>query len=353
MANSKDVAALAGTSQTTVSRVFRGAPGVRPETVRRVYEAAAKLKYEPSEAARALTSGRTRRIALVVESLTHPVFALIADLVHQALVEQDYRAHIIESDSPRGELQEFSLNAFTGVDGVIFCSASRDFDSAGLLRQVDQPVVFSLRVGYPLADESPADAVVPDHEMGAELAVAHLWDAGHRRIALLGATSKYTAGYETRQAFIHAMERRGESVEDLLISTTGMGYDGSLRDAAVMLTAEQNPPTAFFTPDDQSAYGAVDAVRELGLSVPHDVSVVGFDDLPISAWKAYDLTTIKIPYPRLVELTIQRLMSRIETPDEEPPKPVFDVLPVELVRRQSTGPPKNTTPTAVSLFPIT
>lgn len=336
MANSNDVAALAGTSQSTVSRVFRGVSGVRPEIVRRVREAAKKLNYEPNEAARALTAGRTHRIALVVESLRRPAFAIIADLVHQELVSRGYRAYIIESDSPRGELQEFSLGVFNGVDGVIVCSASRDFAAVDLFRQSRKPLIFALRVGWPLAEEAPAAAVLPDHALGAELAIDHLWGHGHRRIALVGASQAYTAGFETARSFTSVMARRGVPQDDLLISKGPMGYESGRTQAGEFLDSA-NPPTAFFTPDDQSAYGAVDAARERGIDVPADVSVVGFDDLIMSSWKAYDLTTIAIPFGELVRRTVERVMNAI-TGQTDPPASLVDFLPVTLITRGSTAP---------------
>ena len=341
MANSKDVAALAGTSQTTVSRVFRGMSGIHPHTAERVREAAAKLNYEPNEAARALIAGRTGRIALVVERLTHPAFALIADLTHQALLDRDYRVSILESDSPKGGLQESTLKFFNGVDGVIFASATRDFDMRGLLRRIRRPVVSVLRVGYPIPEESPVDAVYPDHEMGAELAVAHLWDLGHRKIGLLGATRKYTAGFATEKAFRNAMDRRGIASAELSIAVNELGYDAGMEDALRMLRSPRSVPTALFAPDDLSAYGAIDAARQLGLTVPHQLSVVGFDDFDMSAWKSYDLTTVKISHEQLVNISIRRLMDRINGAPhlERDPAARIDCIPVHLVERNSTAPP--------------
>lgn len=331
MANSHDVAALAGCSQSTVSRVFRGAPDVRPELAERVREAARQLNYIPSEPARALLSGRTGRVALVVQNLINPAFALLADHCHRELLGHGYRATIVESDAEGGLLAD-PTRLLAGVDGVIYASADR----TSAVPDLGKPVVLLLRSD---AGEAPTDTVLPDHAMGAELAVAHLWDElGHRRIALLGATPRLTAGVAAAHGFREALARRDDAAEGVVVESP-MDYEAG-RAAATDLLARSSTqrPTAFFCADDLSACGAIDAARAVGLRVPEDVSVVGFDDFPMSAWGAYSLTTVAVPHEQLARRAITLLMSRIVGAQPLDP-PRVEHLPVSLVRRSSTAAP--------------
>lgn len=333
-ANSIDVAALAGCSQSTVSRVFRGAKDVRPELAERVRKAARELNYIPSEPARALLTGRTGRVALVVQNLTNPAFALLADSCHRELMHFGYRAAIVESDADGGLLDD-PLRLLADVDGVIYAAVDR----TSVVPDLGKPLVFLLRSDV---RDRANDTILPDHGMGAELAVQHLWDElGHRRIAMLGATPRLTAGELTARGFRKALRKRGAAEEDICVVGSEMDYEQGRAVATELLSAgSSSHPTAFFCADDLSAYGVIDAVRERGLSVPADISVVGFDDFPMSAWAAYSLTTIRVPHEEMARQSILRLMGRIEAEvaDEEQ-APVLETLPVALVRRNSTASP--------------
>ena len=336
MVTSKDVAARAGTSQSTVSRVLRGVRAVDPIVAERVRAAAAELGYVPSDAARALIAGRASRIALVVERLTHPAFALVADLAHHELVRRGYRLTIIESDTPGGGLHESPQSYFGGVDGVMFCSGEREADLDGLLAAVGRPVVFVLRIAASTSGEAGHDSVLPDHDQAAELAVGHLWELGHRRIAMLGGTGRITAGFESRRAFLAAMARRGATGAAAEAVACELGYDAGFAAATELLRRGTGRPTALVTADDPGAYGAMDAARELGLRVPEDVSVVGFDDFDMSAWRAFDLTTVRIDHERIVRRAIELLTARIADAGRRGAPAVLERVPGWLVVRGST-----------------
>lgn len=339
MANSKDVAALSGTSQSTVSRVFRNSPGVNPATADRVRAAAATLGYVPSESARALVAGKTKRIALIVERLTHPAFALMADLIHDELLSRGYRLSIIESDQPEGGLRDVSTLDFSGVDGVIFTSAARNMDISSALRAIEKPVVFTLRVSEISLEETRSDAVHQDHAQAAELAVDHLWSLGHRSIALISATTRLTAGHHTELGFRSALRKRGVHDDSILVKDNELGYEQGYEATLSLFSDKDRPtPTAIFAVDDTSAYGAIDATRSLGKKVPEDVSVVGFDDFDSSAWHAFSLTTIHIPHDEIASRAIDLLLERIDA-DNSPLLPSrVERLGVSLVVRGSTGP---------------
>lgn len=331
MANSKDVAAAAGTSQSTVSRVFRGEPSVAPEVAARVKTAAKALNYVPNDAARSLLQGKTRRIALVVEKLTQPAFALMADITHDELLKRNYRVVVLESDSPGGGVRDGSREIFSAVDGVLYCSADRTTDLTEFVEEVRKPVVLALRASHPESASLVAHGVYPDHRQGVRLAIDHLRLHGHFRIALIGATPRVTGGYSTELAFVEYMTGLGIAENVLQVCRNEMTYLGGWESAHALLTAE-DPPTAFFATDDRSAYGAIDAARELGLRVPEDLAVIGFDDFDTSAWKAYDLTTVRIPYDAIMQKSVDLLIALI---NGEQPRPGHEFVPVKLISRAS------------------
>src|SRR5699024_1509010 len=156
---------------------------------------------------------------------------------------------------------------------------------------------------------------------------------GHSQIALIGATPRVTGGYSTELAFVEYMGSLQFEVSDLHIGRNEMTYAGGWDSANTFLNAP-SPPTAFFATEDRSAYGAIDAVRSLGLRVPEDIAVVGFDDFDTSAWKSYDLTTIKIPYDRIMQKAVDLLLAEI---DGQQPPPGHEFVPVELTVRGSVG----------------
>lgn len=333
MANSKDVALAAGTSQSTVSRVFRGEPNVGPELIARVKAAAKSLNYVPNDAARSLLQGKTRRIALVVEKLTQPAFALMADITHDELLKRNYRVVVLESDSPGGGVRDGSREIFSAVDGVLYCSADRTTDLTGFVEEVSKPIVLALRAGHPETSNLVNHGVYPDHRQGVQLAVDHFRSNGHSRISLIGATPRVTGGYSTELAFVDYMRSMQLDASDLQIGRNEMTYVGGWNSTHEFLCGP-NPPTAFFATEDRSAYGAIDAVRSLGLRVPDDIGVIGFDDFDTSAWKAYDLTTIRIPYDRIIQKAVDLLIAEI---DGQQPPPGHEFVPVELIDRGSVG----------------
>lgn len=321
----------AGTSQSTVSRVFRGEPNVAPELIARVKAAAKSLNYVPNDAARSLLQGKTRRIALVVEKLTQPAFALMADITHDELLKRNYRVIVLESDSPGGGVRDGSREIFSAVDGVLYCSADRTTDLTEFVEEVRKPIVLALRASHPESSGLVAHGVYPDHRQGVRLAVDHLRSHGHSRISLIGATPRVTGGYSTELAFVEYMRSLQFAESDLLIGRNEMTYAGGWDSAHAFLNAP-NPPTAFFATDDRSAYGAIDAAHRLGLRVPGDLAVIGFDDFDTSAWMAYDLTTVRIPYDRIMQKAVDLLLAEIDglqTP------PGHEFVPVELIDRGS------------------
>lgn len=321
-----DVARVAGVSKMTVSNVTSGRVGVRPETRARVLAAIEHSGYQVNPLARALAGGKSRLIGITVPSLSW-----------------SYVGEIVQGASQAAEAAGLNLAVFTWPSGQPLP------DGLALLRHLTGGLLSILPPD--LEDESvwPPSASPPqvsvggpgryqllvDNYGGARQAAAHLADLGHTRIAhIVGAT--HTAPHDAAErlrGYRDELQARGLSVPDAYVSP-GTYHERSGLDAAQALLRLPDPPTAIFAANDAMAVGAVHAAQDLGLRVPHDLSVVGFDDLPSARAVRPNLTTVRQPLRDLGRLGVLWLGALAR--GEQPPSP--HILPTELVVRESSGP---------------
>ena len=320
-----DVAARAGVSHQTVSRVLNGFAGIRPETRDRVETAIADLGYRPNKAARALVTSRTRAIGVLAPATTDfgPTSSLHA--IERAVRDAGYHPLItstpIEADAVRASL-EFLLDQ--SIEALVVIAPYRVVLDELRDLHGDLPVV-ALQTG---ALQAGASAVGIDQVAGARLAVRHLLELGHRGIQQL-------AGPD---AFIEAAVRR-RAVDDELTShgipklptLTGDWSADSGYSAGVLIDPAA---TAVVCGNDQMALGLVHALTDLGRRVPQDVSVVGFDDIPESAHSLPPLTTVHQDFEEVGRRAVHALVARLEGRDADAGSAA--VTP-ELIVRQSTA----------------
>ncbi|MEP7200980.1 MAG: LacI family DNA-binding transcriptional regulator [Ilumatobacteraceae bacterium] len=273
----RDVAALAGTSLKTVSRVVNGEPGVSPELGERVRHAIERLDYRRNMAASNLrrSGGRTRSIGLLLSNVINPLDGAIQRAIEEAALERDVVviASSIDEDALR-EREMVSVFTTRRVDGLIIKAAGHDQSYLSDQRRMSMSMVF--------VDRPPAfldaDAVVVDNEQGTARGVAHLIAHGHRRIGYLGAlhtivtAEQRLAGYRTAVAAAHVA--RDDSLVQLDLESSEHAHAVTLR-----LMHADNPPTAFFAAQNMITVGVVRALRELELH--RSIAVVGFDDVPL------------------------------------------------------------------------
>lgn len=305
---SRDVARLAGVSQPTVSRALRDDPRVSDETKQRVREAATLLGYVPSEAGRALSSGRTRRVGLLVTDLTNQFYAQIIAPVHLELERQGYQL-VLHTETADNDTIAERLIA-NGLDGVILATTTVDSVLPLRLRDRGMPFVYFNRTA-PFVD---ADATVVSSAAGFDAATRRAVELGHTRIgAILGPNNTSTA--QAREIALR---------DSLAVRGLGLGADYIRRspfetdagdEAAASLLQMQHPPTLIFCGNDVVAYGALNAARRLGASVPGDVSVIGFDDLPAASWPIIELSTIAYDFVEMGREAARLIAHRIEHPD--------------------------------------
>lgn len=328
-----DVARLAGVSQKTVSRVFNGERYVSDAVRRRVLEAAEELGYRLNNAARALASGRTRSIGVVTlgTALYGPASLLIG--IERAARDAGYALRVVNTlEGDQGGVAGAVESLLEqGVDGIVVSEPIDEGDEGAVSLSVDVPV---LVVGAPAAFGGPrAVAVGVGAESLARAATEHLLDLGHVTVHHLAGPQRWFAARDRLEGWRAALSARDRKQPPVLDGdwSAASGY------AAGCELAAAGDATAVFAANDDMAIGLIRALVEAGLRVPEDVSVVGFDDIPVSAYLTPPLTTVRQPFDAVAHDGLRLLVQAIEKPDAEPAPP--NDPPVELVVRASTAPP--------------
>lgn len=334
----RDVAVRSGVSISTVSRVITGAVPVDPATADRVREVIAELGYRPNLLARSLRRQETRTIGLVVPDNSNPFFAEVARAIEDAGFADGYNVVLCNSDLSAVKQASY-IDALLAkrVDGLILASS-------GLIPADDghDAVERILAAGVPCVvvdrdlGEMPVDQVQVNNIHGGYLAGQHLLALGHRRIACLVGPSDVTPSAGRFEGFRRALAEAGVAIEPSLLARGDGRPDGGV--AAVRQFLEQGmPATAIFAFNDQMATGAVGALQRAGFHVPRDVSVIGFDDVPLASAIYPALTTVAQPTAEMGALGVQLLLERIARRDA-PYQRVL--LPTWLVVRESTASPR-------------
>ncbi len=304
---SVDVARLAGVSQSAVSRVFTPGASASKATVEKVRRAAAQLGYRPNVLARSLITGRSRIVGLVVAYLENYFYPEAIERLSVALQEQGYHVLIFMAAPTVGDIDRVMQEILDyQVDGIVLASVSMSSSLATECHRQGIPVVLFNRE----QDGSGLNAVITDNRAGGRALADLLVSLGHRRIG-------YIAGFEGASTQRDREEgfREGLNEAGLPLAARGVGnfeYPQA-QDAARRMFDRPDPPDAVFVCNDHMAFAVLDVLRfELGLKVPADVSVAGFDDVPPAAWPAYSLTTFRQRVNRMVAETVTILLAQIE-----------------------------------------
>jgi LacI family transcriptional regulator len=327
----EQIAKLSGVSRSTVSRVINNHPNVKPHVRQRVMEVIAETGYYPNPAARSLASQRSGIIGLVipraVQSLfTDPYYPRLMQGVAQACNANDYTLSLFLFHTEDEEQKLYPRVLRIGlIDGLIV-SASQIGDP--LISQLIDNCVPFVMVGRP-NDLPGVSFVNVDNAVGVYTAISHLIRLGYKRIATITGPLNTTVGLDRRQGYLDALNDRNHSIDEGLIIE---GDFTELGGYAAMQRLIPHQPDAVFIASDTMAFGALRALRETGLSVPDDIAVMGFDDLPTSALADPPLTTIRQPIRRVGAQAVETLID-ILTNGPEPPRRI--ALATELIIRSS------------------
>lgn len=325
-----DVAEAAGVSTSTVSRFLRGESVRAGDRIRRVVD---DLRYRPSPAAQHLKSGRTGAVALVVPDVMNPFFAAVARGAMTVAAEDGYTVLIAHTDESSQRERE-SIEALVGrVDGLVIAPADESAPGPAVAEEAGVPVVLLDRLVGP---GSTHQAVLVDNEGGARIAVEHLIGHGHRRIATIAGVPDSTPGRLRLDGYLAALEAAGIEVDEDLVQRSDFtehgGYQSMLR-----LLGLTEPPTAVFVANNLMTLGALHALRDLGIRVPVDCSIVGFDDHTFADLLNPPLTVVDRPMEEQGALAMRMLAARLREGRRSPARQV--VLDTTLVERGSCAPP--------------
>jgi DNA-binding LacI/PurR family transcriptional regulator len=326
-----DVAARAGVSHQTVSRVVNGHPSVAPHTRERVERAIAELGYRPNIAARALVTGSTRTIGLVTVNIAQygPAQTMLG--LERAARAAGYALSVSILDEATAEAMRAAVDQFVAqsVDAVVALSTYDD--AAESLSVLESPVPL---VAVQAGGDEARPAVGVDQEAGARLATRHLLDLGHRTVHHVAGPVDSQEARGRIAGWLAELQADGAVVPDLLRGdwTPSSGYAAGKALAARLRGGEE--VTAVFLANDQMALGLLAAFHEEGLEAPRDVSVVGFDDLPEAPYFTPPLTTVRQDFAELGRRGVQLVLARLRGEELHP-----DAVPPTFVVRASTGPP--------------
>jgi len=327
-----DVAKAAGVSVATVSRVINKTGGVSKKLERRVEQAMKKLHYHPSSLARSFKMQETRLIGLIIPLLDHPFFSRLAYVMEQALFRHDYRAIICNTEENEvRELEYIELMLRQRIDGVIINSANENTDYLLDLNAQNVPCVLIDRN----VEKFECSKVFSDNSLGGYLGMKYLLELGHRQINVVAPFAFAHPVQHRIRGIRQAMAEFGlQESPDMFITSNEYSFEMGI-ETGIYLAKLQPRPTAIFALTDVTAVGIMRGLNQMNLRVPEDISVMGYDGIPLSAYVTPALSTVAQPITDMGITAVDILLKHVRSPELPPDKAM---LPTELVIRESTAP---------------
>ena len=332
-----DIARLAEVSKKTVSRVINNSPFVKEETRKRVEAVIAEHGFTPDPQARGLAFRRSFLVGMIYDNPS-PNYVVnmqqgVLDAVRGSGLELVVHPCNRASETFLAEVRAFVVRQ--KLFGVVMPpSVSEDDRVVAILREADCPYV---RIASVSLDE-PACMVVTHDSRGAARAARHLAGLGHRRIAFISGPDSFRSSHERGQGFREGLAEYGLSLDDACVRQGAYTFESGV-EAAQSLLSMREPPTAIFAGNDEMAIGVMKAARDAGLDVPRDLSIVGFDDLPMASRVWPNLTTVRLPIRDMGRMAAEKLTARSRGLD--PATLVQPEVDPSLVVRDSTAAPRS------------
>lgn len=325
-----DIAAAAGVSKSTVSRILdERLPRSDSETARRVRQIAAELGYVRDVSAASLRRGKTGTIGVIVPRLTDTVMAMLFEAIAHACSRAGQFAIVATTDDdPEADRTAARTLLQRGVDALILSTARDDDDLPQQLADRGVPYVLALRT------DGKSLSSVGDDRLGGYLATRHLLDLGHRRIGIIAGPEYASSSRGRVEGYRQAMiEARAELDPGLVVSST-FGIDSGAEAAERLMRLEPRV-TAIFAVNDNAAVGALPTLANLGLSVPDDISIVGYNDIPLVSRLPTPLTTVRVPFDQIAAAALELLVSGPSSNRER-----IRMATPTLIPRRSTAAPR-------------
>ncbi|HEX6464647.1 MAG TPA: LacI family DNA-binding transcriptional regulator [Vicinamibacterales bacterium] len=331
--NISEIARLASVSTATVSRTLNQSGAVKPETARKVWRAAAELNYYPNSHARALVSGRSRMLGLIVSDITNPFFPELVRAFESLAAQHQYDLLLTSTDYQTAHMTNCLRRMLERkVDGVAIMTSEMD---VGLIKELSRrgvPLVF-MDVGQVGPRMSH---VLIDYANGIRQAVDHVVKLGHRRVAFISGPLDLHSARTRRQAFVDGMRAHRMKPDPKLLREGTHTAEGGRHSMAAILRQKKRP-TAVLCSNDWTAIGALHALDEAGVRVPADVSLVGFDDIPLASYTSPPLTSVRMSAGDVGSTAFDALFRLVD--GQRPEGDIYQV-PTTLVVRESTAKPR-------------
>ena len=332
----KDIARLADVSHSTVSRALTGSPLVNAETAEKIRRIAEQSGFRASAVARSMATGRTNTVGVVVTSIADPFVAEVVSGIEDEANVHDFSVFLANCNAdPDRELKVVHSFEDRRVDGIVVTASRVGALYGPVLESMKIPIVL-------LNNQHPshfAHSILIDNFEGSRAIVAHLVALGHRRIAYIGDRFGYSSDSERFSGYRSALDEADIAFRPELVVHGNGRAEGGTGAMTQLLAAHDRLPTAIFCYNDMTAIGALQEIRQHGLSVPADLSLAAFDDLPLASYVDPPLTTVRQPKHEMGRMAMQVLLKLIAGAEAEQNIRVTG----ELIVRQSTAPPKEET----------
>ncbi|HEY0460452.1 MAG TPA: LacI family DNA-binding transcriptional regulator [Pyrinomonadaceae bacterium] len=329
----KDIAREAGVSTATVSHVINKTKYVTDETRERVQQAIKKFNYHPNAHAQMLALGRSKIIGLLVSDISNPFFPEIIKAVEAAVIEKGYDLILLNTnyDASRA-VEDVHRLIQMKVAGIVLMIAEFDESLIEIAKRKKTSIVFHDlgAVGEKMSN------VILDYAVGIEEAVQHLVSLGHKNIAHISGLHEIHSGRIREEAFLTAMRKHFPGGKKPKIYEGDFRFEGGRRAANQMLQ-EKDLPTAVVVANDLMALGAMQEFKSAGLSLPQDISIIGFDDITFASLSDPPLTTVCSPRVEIGRRAVEALMLMVEKPQQQG---VEVRIMTYLIKRDSTAPPR-------------
>ncbi|MFF2853535.1 LacI family DNA-binding transcriptional regulator [Peribacillus sp. NPDC058002] len=322
--NAIAVSKKAGVSQSTVSRVFTPGLNVSEKSRRKVLEAAEELGYRPNALARGLIMNKTNMIGLVMSDVQNPFYPEILEKFTKGLRAKGYHLLFVHTENNRIQQDDISEFLEYNVEGVIFTDALLSSNVVSKLQDNNIPVILFNRT----IKNNPCHYVCCDNYTAGKEIGHYLINKGHKKLAYISGNENTSTSIERENGFRESLKNNNIN---LIVEEGGYTYEQAYQ-TTVNLLKSPNRPEAIFCANDIMALGAIDAAKYLGILIPDELSVVGFDDIKMASWPPYSLTTWKQPVDQMIRETIKSLLNEIENKNTGN---VSILLPGNLIERNS------------------
>jgi DNA-binding LacI/PurR family transcriptional regulator len=332
LATIKDVARLAGVAISTASAAINRSAPVSEDVIAKVDAAVRQIGYVPHGGARSLRMGQSRLIGLILPDITNPHFAKVAKVVETACLRAGFMDAVYStSEDDDRERQILEMMRMQRVAGLIIIPTRSDAEhGARLAEQIHVPTVLldSFVTGLPY------DVVKLDNVRAGRLATEHLLGLGHRRIAVTTGRPNIATGEDRLRGYLDALDAHGIAADERLL-IAGRFDQATAHDSTLRLLREPNPPTAIFALSNMMALGVLNAVQEVGLRVPEDISVLSIDDFDFANIMSPPPTVVAAPVEQMAQRAIDALLGEIQS--KSVPSGRIELFQPQLISRASSG----------------